>query len=266
MEGFGGFEHNRQSLRAVETLEERYPEFPGLNLLYETREGILKHCSVAHARNLGELGQRFLDGTQPSLEAQLANVADEIAYNHHDIDDGLRAGLLSVEQLLQFPLFRELHAAALQRWRDTGSKMIRHSVIREMLNYFVVDLIRSTRTRLARTAPQNLEEVRGRREPIVDFSASVRAQHLDLKRILRHHLYHHERVLDNARNARVIVSKLFQAFFDDSQLLPQERVHDQIADDVLRAQIITDYVAGMTDRFAIAEHKRIFNNEQFVVA
>jgi len=266
MQGFGGFEHNRQSLRVVETLEERYPDFPGLNLLYETLEGILKHCSVEHAQSLGELGLRFLKGTQPSLEAQLANVADEIAYNHHDIDDGLRANLLSLEQLLQFPLFRELHGAARRRWHDTGSKMIQHSVIREMLNYFVVDLIRSTRTRLEQTPPQNLDEVRGQRDPIVDFSQSVRDQHLALKRLLRRDLYHHERVLRNANNARVVVSELFDAFFDDPQLLPQERVHGQIADDGLRAQVIADYVAGMTDRFAIAEHKRIFHHEQFIVA
>jgi dGTPase len=250
----------------VEVLEERYPEFPGLNLLFETREGILKHCSVTHARHLGELGRRFLAGTQPSLEAQLANVADEIAYNHHDIDDGLRANLLSLEQLLQFPLFSELYDAALRRWHDTGSKKIQHSVIREMLNYFVVDLIRSTRTRLARTAPKSLDEARDRREPLVDFSASVRAQHLDLKRILRRDLYHHDRVLHNADNARVVVTELFKAFFDDPQLLPEERMHGQLDDDVSRAQIIADYVAGMTDRFAIAEHKRIFHNEQFVVA
>jgi len=240
MQGFGGFEHNRQ--------------------------GILKHCSVEHAQSLGELGLRFLKGTQPSLEAQLANVADEIAYNHHDIDDGLRANLLSLEQLLQFPLFRELHGAARRRWHDTGSKMIQHSVIREMLNYFVVDLIRSTRTRLEQTPPQNLDEVRGQRDPIVDFSQSVRDQHLALKRLLRRDLYHHERVLRNANNARVVVSELFDAFFDDPQLLPQERVHGQIADDGLRAQVIADYVAGMTDRFAIAEHKRIFHHEQFIVA
>jgi dGTPase len=266
MRNFGGFEHNRQSLRVVETLEERYPEFPGLNLLFETREGILKHCAVQHARDLGELGNRFLNRTQPSLEAQLANVADEIAYNHHDIDDGLRAKLLKLEQLLEFPLFRDHYDAALQRWRKSGSKRILHQVIREMLNYFVVDLIETTDARLKRTAPRDLDEIHAQPQTTVDFSAAVRSQHLDLKRLLRHDLYHHERVLKNADRARLVVTELFRAFFDGPQRLPVSRAHVPLDDDRVRAQMIADYVAGMTDRFAIAEHKRIFNNEQFIVA
>ena len=266
MKSYGGFEHNRQSLRVVETLEKRYAEFPGLNLLYETREGILKHCSEECAVSIGELGQRFLDRTQPSLEAQLANVADETAYNHHDIDDGLRANLLSLEQVREFSLFRDLHDAARRRWRRSDAKTIQHSVIREMLNYFVVDLIRATRARLEQNAPQDLEEVRARHKCIVEFSEGVGTQHRGLKRLLRRDLYHHKRVLDNANRARIIVTELFQAFSEDQRLLSRERLYKETEDPALRAQNIADYIAGMTDRFAIAEHKRIFQSEHFGVA
>lgn len=266
MKVFGGFEHNRQSLRVVDTLEQRYPEFSGLNLLYETREGILKHCKLEHARELGDLGQRFIAGTQPSLEAQLANVADEIAYNHHDIDDGLRANLLSLEQLLELPLFHDLYDAAERQWRDVEPKTLCHSVIREMLNYFVVDLIESTAARLDEAGALNLEQIRAQTAPMVDFSSPVRAQHRDLKRLLRRDLYHHERVLNNTRRARIVVGDLFQAFFEDPQLMPSEHANGSMRDDAQRAQIIADYVAGMTDRFAIAEHNRMFQVQQFSVA
>lgn len=264
MQAFGGFEHNFQSLRVVEHLEERYPDFRGLNLLFESREGILKHCSVERACKLGLLGARFLNRTQPTLEAQVANVADEIAYNHHDIDDGVRANLLSVEQISGFPLFCELHAAALLRWKKSDTKRILYSVIREMLNYFVVDLIEATKQRLAQLAPRTLDEVRASTRPIVDFTPAVREQHIELKRLLRHGLYEHERVQTNANDARIVVGRLFDALFDDPGLLPPEhRPAGDDADHSLRAQHVADYVAGMTDRFAISEHRRLFGHSQF---
>ncbi len=267
MQAFGGFEHNFQSLRVVEHLEERYPDFQGLNLLFESREGILKHCSVERARRLGPLGARFLDRTQPTLEAQVTNVADEIAYNHHDIDDGVRANLLSVEQMSGFPLFCDLHAAALLRWKNSDTKRILYSVIREMLNYFVVDLIEATKHRLAELAPRNLDDIRGLKKPLVDFTPAVREQHIELKRLLRHGLYEHERVQRNASDARIVVARLFDALFDDPDLLPPEhRPADDDADDGLRAQHVADYIAGMTDRFAIGEHHRLFGHRQFASA
>lgn len=264
MRQFGGFEHNHQSLRVVELLEERYPEFPGLNLLYETREGVLKHCSIARAKNLGEIGKRFIEGTQPSLEAQLANIADEIAYNHHDIDDGLRAGLLNLDQLSDFSLFDEMYEDSAKRHTKADSKRIVYSVIRKMLNYFVVDLVQSTKERLSKDAPQSLAEVRRNPDVLVDFSAQVRKQHLSLKRLLRRHLYHHQSVLENADRARVVVTDLFNAFVNDTSLLPPERRGDATQGGDVLTQIVADYVAGMTDRFAIAEHQRIFNDDQFV--
>ncbi len=261
MKDFGGFEHNHQSLRVVDLLEDRYPEFPGLNLLFETREGLLKHCSLERARGLGDLGRRFLDSTQPSLEAQIANVADEIAYNHHDIDDGVRANLLCLEQLLEFSLFRERYEVALRRDRDADPKRMVHSVIREMLNHFVVDLIRSTQTQLRTVAPRTLGDVRMRSEPIVDFHPHVRSQHLALKRILRRDLYYHEQVMNNANRAASVVTELFKAFFDDPRLLLPERVVPKMANCRFKAQIVADYVAGMTDRFAFAEHRRIYSSD-----
>jgi dGTPase len=261
MNNFGGFEHNLQSLRVVDRLEDRYPEFPGLNLLFETREGILKHCSPQRARALGQIGKRFRDGTQPSLEAQLANIADEIAYNHHDIDDGLRANLLKLEQLLEFSLFRELYELELQRQRDADPKRMVQSVIREMLNHFAIDLIRSTTAKLHNIAPRNLDDIRMHTGPIVDFQASVREQHLALKRLLRHELYFHHQVVKNADRAGLVVTELFGAFFSDPSLLPPERVVPEMQDEQLKARHVADYVAGMTDRFAFAEYHRIYGRD-----
>ncbi len=264
MTQFGGFEHNFQSLRVVCTLEDRYPDFPGLNLLFASREGILKHCSAERAATIGELGRRFIERTQPSLEAQLANVADEIAYNHHDIDDGLRADLLRHDSLLELRLFRETYERASRRWRDLGAKRILYTVIREMVNYFVTDMIRATRARLDELAPRTLADIRAAGRPLVDFSSAVRQDHLDLKRVLRRDLYHHERVLENAANARTVVRRLFEAYHSDPSMLPDER-GSGIADgnETDRAQAAADYIAGMTDRFAIGEYRRLFGRDEF---
>ena len=185
MRPFGGFEHNLHSLRVVDELEQRYPAFPGLNLLYETREGILKHCSVENARRLGALGQRFLERRQPSLEAQLANVADEIAYNHHDMDDGLRATLLVPDQLRELALFHEVERETRSRWPALDDKRLRYTVIREMLNRFVSDLIEESSRRMAALAPRHPDEVRAAPSALVGFSPVMQQEHLALKRLLR---------------------------------------------------------------------------------
>ena len=256
MRAYGGFEHNLHSLRVVDLLEQRYPGFPGLNLLYETREGILKHCSRDHAQKLGELGRRFLERRQPSLEAQLANVADEIAYNHHDIDDGLRASLIPLQKLREVALFREVEQETRQRWPDLDAKRLRYTVIREMLNRFVQDLIETSARRLRETDPADIEAVRALARPLVEFSPEMREQHLALKRVLRIELYEHAQVYEMAQRSQRIVTALFDAFMQRPETWPAQMA--PLADETMaRAQQIADYIAGMTDRYAIAEHARV---------
>ena len=257
----GGFEHNLQSLRVVEVLEERYADFPGMNLTYETREGILKHCSRANARRLGPLGERFLDGSQPSLEAQIANLADEIAYNNHDVDDGLRAGLLDVETLSAAAFFRERHEAVRARRPDLAGRKVVHETIRAMINRQATDLLETSRAAIEAARPQSVDDARARRAPLIRFSAPMSEQHRELKRLLRRRLYHHYRVHRMSMKAQRIVKDLFGVFFDDPRSLPhdvQRRIEEQGGDAPGRARIVADYVAGMTDRFAIAEYRRLF--------
>ncbi|MGH8596684.1 MAG: deoxyguanosinetriphosphate triphosphohydrolase [Gammaproteobacteria bacterium] len=254
MQEYGGFEHNFHSLRVVESIEARYPAFPGLNLLYETREGILKHCSHVRAKQLGELGRRFIEHRQPSLEAQIANVADEIAYNHHDIDDGLRAGLLEIDQLRQFPLFNRTEQAVATRWPHLDSKRVRYTVIREMLDTFVSDLITATQARVLNLEVVSVEQVRQQSVPLITFSTPIAREHRQLKRLLRHNLYEHARVIAMAERSRVIVRDLFEAYMN-SPISALGGAAD--AGTQHHAHVVADYIAGMTDRFAIAEHARI---------
>lgn len=256
MRDYGGFEHNLHSLRVVDELEQRYPGFAGLNLLFETREGILKHCSRDNALRLGELGRRFIERRQPSLEAQLANVADEIAYNHHDIDDGLRASLIPLSKLREVDLFREVEADIRRRWPALDAKRLRYTVIREMLNRFVQDLIETSRARIAAAAPADIEAVRAAGSALIEFSAGMRMQHLDLKRVLRVELYEHAQVHDMAQRSQRIVTTLFESFLRHTALWPAS-LAPLVGDERARAQQIADYVAGMTDRYAIAEYERI---------
>jgi dGTPase len=263
MRQYGGFEHNFQSLRVVDELEERYAEFPGLNLTFECREGILKHCSLNNARKLGELGQRFIERRQPGLEAQLANLADEIAYNNHDVDDGLRAGLLDMAALRSLPIVARQLTEVEQRYAGLSGRRLVHEVVRRMINSIVVDLIETTQARLAAAAPTDIEAVRGHEGPLVDMSTAMRAEHLELKRFLHEHLYRHYRVQRMTRKARTVVQNLFEAFMEDLLLMPDE--HRLIAQRMEtdagpagRARAVADYVAGMTDRFAISEHERLF--------
>ena len=261
MRDHGGFEHNLQSLRVVEVLEERYADFPGLNLTYETREGILKHCSRANARRLGPLGERFLEGGQPSLEAQVANLADEIAYNNHDVDDGLRAGLLDVEALAAAALFRERYETVRARWPALAGRRIIHETIRAMINRQATDLLEASRAAIEAAHPGSPDDVRARRAPLIRFSAAMSAQHRELKQLLRRRLYHHYRVHRMSMKAQRIVKALFEVFFDDPRCLPhdtQRRLDEQGGSAPERARVVADYVAGMTDRFAIAEYRRLF--------
>ena len=264
MREYGGFEHNLQSLRVVDSLEERYAEFPGLNLTFECREGILKHCSARNARSLGELGERFLKRRQPGLEAQIANIADEIAYNNHDVDDGLRAGLIDVTALRDVLLFRRQHDAVTRKYPNLGERRLVHEVIRRMINYVVVDLIRTTQARLDDAAPSSIDDVRRRAKPLVGMSDAVRAEHLELKTFLNEHVYRHYKVLRMTAKSRRVLTDLFNVFMSDVSLMPTEHrdaAHraKQSNSDAGRARIVADYIAGMTDRYAILEHGRIFD-------
>ena len=250
----GGFEHNLQSLRVVDELEERYGAFNGLNLTFETREGILKHCSLENARKLGSLGQRFIARTQPSLEAQIANLADEIAYNNHDVDDGLRSGLLRLAQLDEIPLFARHAATVRQLFPVLPERRSISETIRRMINTLIVDLIAESARRVADVAPRGIDDVRNA-GPLVAFSESVRREADGLKVFLRENLYRHYQVARMTNKARRIVRELFAAFWDDIRLLPTDYRERAEID---RARAIADYVAGMTDRYAIREHRRLF--------
>ncbi|MER1966715.1 deoxyguanosinetriphosphate triphosphohydrolase [Castellaniella sp. GW247-6E4] len=250
----GGFEHNLQSLRVVDELEERYAAFNGLNLCFETREGILKHCSRRHARLLGEVAERFLNGTQASLEAQLANLADEIAYNNHDIDDGLRSGLITVQQLQRLEIFAVHYAQVRRLHPNAEQKRLVSEVIRAMINTLVLDLTRQTGARIAELQPASVDEVRAG-PPLAAFSDNIRAQADALKKFLLDNLYRHSQVIRMTAKARRIVRELFQAFIEDPRLLADEYRRE---DPVAQARAIADYIAGMTDRYAIREHRAIF--------
>jgi dGTPase len=260
----GGFEHNLQSVRVVDLLEEKYAEFSGLNLTFETREGILKHCSRGNARALGDLGHRFLNGGQPSLEAQVANIADEIAYNNHDVDDGLRAGLVELEALEQVAGFREPYAQVLERWPGlTGRRQI-HEVIRRMINRQVTDLVTTSQAAIDALAPGSIDDVRRANEPLIRLGEEEHERHLALKRFLRTNLYRHYRVHRMSMKAGRIIKALFEIFMQDPRLLPEsarERTSELESTDgsAGRARAIADYIAGMTDRYAIDEHERIFS-------
>jgi dGTPase len=254
MKDFGGFEHNLQSLRTVDVLEESYAKFNGLNLMHETREGILKHCSLKNAALLGDIGQRFIDGRQPSLEAQLANLADEIAYNNHDVDDGLRSGLITLEQLDAVPIFRRNREAVEAAYPGLIGRRLIHETIRRMINMMAVDLIEQTRANIAAAGVASLDDVHAAPR-LVAYSDGMLPELRVLKTFLRENLYHHFQVLRMTDKARRIIQDLFGAFMNDPRLLPPQ--YQQMArNDKPRA--IADYVAGMTDRYAMREHRRLF--------
>ncbi|WP_310674176.1 deoxyguanosinetriphosphate triphosphohydrolase [Burkholderia multivorans] len=254
MREYGGFEHNLQSLAVVDELEEHYGAFNGLNLCFETREGILKHCSRENARKLGALGERFLQGRQPSLEAQLANIADEIAYNNHDVDDGLRSGLITIEQLAEVELWQRHYEQALAEFPHLEGRRLVHETVRRIINTLIVDLIDETTRNLARVAPASIDDVRAA-PPLVSHSEPVAAQAAALKRFLFKNLYRHYKVMRMASKAQRVVTGLFDAFIDDPRLLPPPYQPDDRAQ---QPRLVAHYIAGMTDRFALKEYQRLF--------
>ena len=255
MKPHGGFEHNLQSLRVVDMLEQRYGAFDGLNLTFETREGILKHCSLNNARTLGDIGERFIKRQRPGLEAQIANLADEIAYNNHDIDDGLRSGLLDMEQLSTVAIFRRHKRVVLREFPKIEGRRLVHETVRRMIDTLVTDLNRQSAANIRDLAPESIADIR-RAPPMIRFSDRIRDEQAELKRFLHANLYRHYRVSRMSSKARRIISDLFQAFINEPGLLPPEfQVRAQA--DTPRA--IADYIAGMTDRYAIVEHRRLFS-------
>ena len=259
LRNYGGFEHNLQSLRVVDVLEERYAEFSGLNLTFETREGILKHCSLKNARELGELGKRFLEKSQPSLEAQLVNIADEIAYNNHDVDDGLRSGLLKIEQLQGIALFAEQHAEVRRRYPDIVPRRAIYETVRRMINDVVTDLIENSRRLIEISGIKHIDDVRHHPEPLIAYTSAVAEKSRELKRFLRQHLYAHEQVTRMMGEAVKVVRDLFAVFMRDPRLLPTQYQdkHQALNDPAGQARIVADYIAGMTDRYALREHARL---------
>lgn len=259
MRDYGGFEHNLQSLRVVDVLENRYASFDGLNLTFEVREGILKHCSRKNAQLLGDVGERFLRGESPSLEAQVTNFADEIAYNNHDVDDGLRSGLITIQQLAGIQLFAENMAEVKKLYGDIEEKRLVHETIRRMINVLVVDLCQQSQQAIAELSPASIDDVRKAPAYLIGFSQAIDEKNLELKQFLRKHLYQHYRVNRMSAKARRIVEELFKAFMDNPALMPDEY---QLAAKHNQARAVADYIAGMTDRYAIREHRRLFAVEE----
>ena len=257
-----GFEHNLQSLRVVDELEERYPTYDGLNLSFETREGILKHCSRGNARRLVEMepdgpGRRFLDGTRPSLEAQLCNLADEIAYNAHDIDDGVRSGLLTLDQLQAVPLFERFRREVVAEHPRLAPRSVMYESIRRLLSAQVYDVIDASGAGLAQAAPKDEADVRVL-PVLIRFSADMAAHSTALKRFLWTNLYRHPQVMDTTDRAKQVIRDLFQAYGEDPSLIP-ERYTAQASP----RRAVADYIAGMTDRFALREHERLTGRRLF---
>ncbi len=258
MAAHGGFEHNLQSLRVVDQLEERYPEFDGLNLSFETREGILKHCSRSNAEAIeavepGGVARRFLERTQPSLEAQLCNLADAIAYNAHDIDDGVRSGLLSLDQMQEVPLFEHYRQQALAehpQLRDKPRRWLYEST-RRMLSDQVYDVVDTTRLAINAAGVRTADEARAA-GPLVRFSDDMKNRSTELKKFLFASLYRHPQVTQIMGQAQQAVRELFQAYLDQAHEMRAE-----FAARPDRHRAVADYIAGMTDRFALREHERL---------
>jgi len=259
MAAHGGFEHNSQCLRIVDRLEDRYPGFHGLNLSFEVRESIVKHSPPYDK----PLATAFDPGRAPCLEAQIVDYADEIAYNSHDIDDGLKSGLLTVEQLAEVSLWRQVHGDVRRASPDADFRIVRHQVRRTLINLLVNDLIATVRLRLHSLGLDTLDTIRAVGQPIATFSDAVEAQRLELKAFLMTNLYRHYRVMRMAAKADRIMGDLFRAYMEEPAQLPPH-VTKRYRDGETLARVVADYIAGMTDRFALDEHKKLFDPHERV--
>ncbi len=260
MKPYGGFEHNRQSLRVIEKLEHCYVEFPGLNLSFETREGIVKHSSPHDLPMNTDLAEYRLD-EQASLEAQLGNLADEIAYNNHDVDDGFRAGILDVEGLCSVPLFYMHYEKAMRDHHAMTERPAIHETIRQMINFLIMDVVAETSRRIEQSNIRSLDDVRGADDPLVGFSREAKRMNAEMKRYLFRHMYYHHRVVRMAVKAMRVIHELFSAYMDNPAMLPPGVAVQLHGRDSAgrRARVIADYIAGMTDRYALDEYSRLFD-------
>lgn len=264
MQAYGGFEHNLQSLRVVDWLEDSYAEFAGLNLSFETREGILKHCAVKNAQQLGDVGERFLNKSQASLEAQLTNLADEIAYNNHDIEDGLRSGLISLAQMQEVPVFAQQYELVRGKYPDLEGRSLVRETLRRLISIMVVDLIETSQTAIKDSGVKTLEEVRQQTQPLVQYSSTMWAAKNELKRFLRENLYFHPTVYRMSWRAQRVVRELFNVYLQDERLLPPKhqafaKQYEEMSGEAGRARAIADYIAGMTDRYALKQYSELFD-------
>jgi dGTPase len=253
----GGFNHNRQTLRIVEHLEERYPDFPGLNLTWEVREGIAKHSGAIDASAAPEFAEYEPD-LQPPLEAQMIDLVDEIAYNHHDIDDGLDSGLLDLDRLAEsVPLFGEPFGEARRSLPSGNPRQVYGIALRTMIDALVSDLIDTTRRNVADSRVGTILDVRGMGRPLVRLSSEIATRNAQLKSYLHQNLYQHHRIERMKDKSRRILEALYQRYFENPRLLPDDTALRVEKDGLERT--IADYIAGMTDRYAIQEHRRLFD-------
>ena len=263
MKDFGGFEHNIQSLRVIEKLENKYASFSGLNLCFETREGILKKCSKTRAKDLGEVGKRFIDKKQSSLEAQLTNVCDEIAYNNHDIQDGVKAKKIFIEQLETLPIFSNQMKIVLKKYpKLSGSKIINETV-RLIINLLINDLISNSNENIINKEIINSDDVRNCDSLVIGFSDEIKILNMELKKFLYSNLYKHPDVIKMTDQANLVIENLFSAYMNDMKLIPNDYIQYNLLkiNSGFKERVICDYIAGMTDRFAQLEYTKIFNKK-----
>ncbi|RLL51960.1 deoxyguanosinetriphosphate triphosphohydrolase [Mariprofundus sp. EBB-1] len=265
MKPYGGFEHNRQSLRIVESLEHKYAAFTGLNLSYETREGIVKHHSTYDTPQNSDLSHFNLH-EQPALEAQIGNLADEIAYNNHDIDDGYRAGMLSIDDLMGLELFGRFYEQAEREFPDVIERLKVNETVRMMINFLIGDVVEETSQRIKAEGIKSFADVRAAGSTLVGFSKPVRRINGEMKKFLYKNMYRHYRVARMANKAERVLCEIFDVYIQNPSMLPENQQHEMLeakASDGLskqrQARIIADYIAGMTDRYALEEHERLFN-------
>ena len=262
MKSFGGFEHNIQSLRIVDKLENVYPNFSGLNLCFETREGILKKCNKARAEKIGDIANRILNKKQSSLEAQVTNLCDEIAYNNHDIQDGIRAKKIFLEQLEEVPIFKDQMVITLEQYPKLSKSKIVNETVRRIINLLVTDLISNSEKNILEQNIETPMDVKNCDRQIVEFSEKIKIESMTLKRFLHKNLYQHPDVKMMTDKAVNVISNLFEAYLNDINLLPKEYLKYNLEkiNNKSKERVISDYIAGMTDRFALEEYKKLYGD------
>ena len=262
MKSFGGFEHNIQSLRIVDKLENVYPNFSGLNLCFETREGILKKCNKARAEKIGDIANRILNKEQSSLEAQVTNLCDEIAYNNHDIQDGIRAKKIFLEQLEEVPIFKNQMVITLEQYPKLSKSKIVNETVRRIINLLVTDLISNSEKNILEQNIETPMDVKNCDRQIVEFSEKIKIESMTLKRFLHKNLYQHPDVKMMTDKAVNVISNLFEAYLNDINLLPKEYLKYNLEkiNNKSKERVISDYIAGMTDRFALEEYKKLYGD------